>query len=545
MFPPSIESILGAAHTHTHYRTVLTRDAIAIEASGPDDHALAMEFLREAMREGWPNGSPSPAHSLMHAVSIPPPHTVPAPVIPSPSTPLQQVPQSNGAPEKIAEPSTLSIESSVQAHDSALPDTPSTQRAGGPTSMASPTPSTNPYRPREHPVDQVDSAERHRIHHRAAKYRAGLTAVGKPSTTIEENRFVTDVLIDLIGNKPVAEVTEDDIHHFVDEIKHWPANVGRSKAFAGISRLDVLKQAKLKKLKSIGKNTIAKHLKTLITFFNVCKGIEGTGVKHSPCDWIKLKHYRDKRGQKRDDLSQEERQLILDECMNKTNPLEFWGFRIAELTSMRANEVCQLELDDIRSMTWTEYGGVKKTIHYFNISDQGEGQHVKSNTSVRHLPIPQALIDDGFLRYVDDVRKQGGKHLFPGLSWNAQRPGRALSTFINPLLRKKGITSKRKVLHSTRNTWTTEADLACLPRSVIRGVNGHSDGSDVDDGYTTRAHLETLQAYMEKMDRPYLQFRPYRPALFVDAIKAGVAREKRDERLRAEGMPLNRRPGRP
>jgi len=50
---------------------------------------------------------------------------------------------------------------------------------------------------------------------------------------------------------------------------------------------------------------------------------------------------------------------------------------------------------------------------------------------------------------------------------------------------------------------------------------------------------------IEAMDIPYLQFRPYRPAHFAKSIKAGVAREKRDERLKKEGKSLNRRAGRP
>lgn len=177
--------------------------------------------------------------------------------------------------------------------------------------------------------------------------------------------------------------------------------------------------------------------------------------------------------------------------------------------------------------------------------EEGEDQHVKSSCSVRRLPIPQALLDDGFLRYVKDVRKAGGKHLFPGLSWNDKRPGRALSNFVNPTLRKLGIRSPRKVLHSTRNTWTTDADLSSVPRSVIRAVNGHADGSDIDDNtYTARATLVAIKKGMDAMDTPYLQFRPYPSEKFAKAIRAGVAREQHDERLKKEGKSLDRRKGR-
>jgi integrase len=239
-------------------------------------------------------------------------------------------------------------------------------------------------------------------------------------------------------------------------------------------------------------------------------------------------------------------ELEVDHAMQSNKPVEYWGFRIADLTGMRANEICQLELRDIRSMTWKGVCGIQEHIDYFDINEESEDQHVKSSCSVRRLPMPQALIEDGFLQYVEDVRKAGGKHVFPSLSWNEKRPGRALSSFVNPMFREVGITDRRKVLHSTRNTWTTQADNDSVPRSVVRAVNGHADGSDIDDNtYTARATLAAMKKSMEAMDIPYLQFRPYCPAHFAKAIKAGVAREKRDEGVKEEGKSLNRRAGRP
>ncbi|HVI57120.1 MAG TPA: hypothetical protein VM621_18915 [Luteibacter sp.] len=66
-----------------------------------------------------------------------------------------------------------------------------------------------------------------------------------------------------------------------------------------------------------------------------------------------------------------------------------------------------------------------------------------------------------------------------------------------------GITDPRKVLHSTRNTWTTQADLDSVPRSAFRVVNGHADGSDIDGNtYTARATLVAMKKSMEATDIP-------------------------------------------
>ncbi|UPG84521.1 hypothetical protein L2Y94_14395 [Luteibacter aegosomatis] len=563
MFPPSIEQLLGAASNGAHYRTMFTRDAIAVEASGPEDHARAMEFVREAMREGWGDRIHARPTPVVMTGAQPVPASYPAQVVPAPAAPVKSVSpppsmpaivpaaassvQPSGIPmestsmESARIESTSPTEAAPVAHETEGMDTEDGEKGavtGGEKKR--------PPRPREHPVGQADSAQRHRIHHRALMQRASMKAARKPSSTLIEQELVTDIVIDILGNKPVAEVTEDDIRRVVDLFQKMPKNVGRRKDFAMLSRLGVIKAARKQKLKTIDTDTFIKHLKTLITFFNACKAVNGTGMTGSPCDWIVLKHYRKKRRQKRDTLDQPERQLILDECMKSKEPVKYWGFRIADLTGMRSNEICQLELCDIGRMEWKGYGGIREHIDYFDINEEGEDQHVKSSCSVRRLPIPQALLDDGFLRYVEDVRKAGGKHLFPGLSWNDKRPGRALSNFVNPTLRKLGIRSPRKVLHSTRNTWTTDADLSSVPRSVIRAVNGHADGSDIDDNtYTARATLVAIKKGMDAVDTPYLQFRPYQSEKFAKAISAGVAREQHDERLKKEGKSLNRRAGRP
>ena len=571
MFPPSIEQLLGAASNAAHYRTMFTRDAIAVEASGPEDHARAMEFVREAMREGWGDRIHARPSPVLMSQAQPVPAVYPAPVTPTPALP----PVTSATPCPPSQPLTAStgvasgpIESTPAPRpmeSTSAPDSvEATAKAG--VAVADPgeagaeealeedlgeeeltsTGKKKVPRPREHPVGQADSAERHRIHHRALMQRASMQAAQKPSSTLIEQELVTDLLIDIVGNKPVVEVTEDDVRRVVDLFKKMPRNVGRRQEFAQLSRLGVIKAAGKQKMKVIDTDTFVKHLKTLITFFNSCKAVTGTGMTGSPCDWIVLKHYRKKRGKKRDTLDRHERQLTLDECMKSDEPVEYWGFRIADLTSMRSNEICQMEIGDIGRMEWRGECGVREHLDYFDINEQGEDQHVKSSCSVRRLPIPQALLDDGFLRYVEDVRKAGGKHLFPGLSWNDKRPGRALSNFVNPTLRKLGIRSPRKVLHSTRNTWTTEADLSSIPRSVVRAVNGHSDGSDIDDNtYTARATLVSIKKSLDTMDTPYLQFRPYRSEKYEKAIRAGVAREKHDERLKKEGKSLNRRAGRP
>src|ERR1700679_2429112 len=105
MFPPSIEQLLGVASSVSHYRAVLTRDAIAIEATGPEDHARAMEFAREAMKEGWGDRIHARPTPVMMSGGLPVPMaypaTLPIPVAPAPA-PVPGHHVDAGLPDKAA-----------------------------------------------------------------------------------------------------------------------------------------------------------------------------------------------------------------------------------------------------------------------------------------------------------------------------------------------------------------------------------------------------------------------------------------------------------
>jgi integrase len=51
-------------------------------------------------------------------------------------------------------------------------------------------------------------------------------------------------------------------------------------------------------------------------------------------------------------------------------------------------------------------------VHYLNISDLGEGKSVKTAGSRRPVPMHPELIRLGFLRYIEERRKQGDARLF-------------------------------------------------------------------------------------------------------------------------------------
>jgi integrase len=533
VFSPSVEQILANFGQANHYRTVMTADSIAIEAHSPEDHALALAFMREAKREGWISSpAVAPAPVPIYPAQAPSAVQRSAPLTAPPETLVH--PEPEAAAEPPLSPSPVPTVAPRQEPDDDTVPEPAIAAGIGEDGKV--------VRRREHPIDQTDAKASKRLYQRGRRYRTSLKPKKSPSSTLGNNELVIDLLIDLVGNKHVWDVTEDDIELFVDSIADWPANVGRRKDLAAKSRLQLLQLGREESLEPIGNNTREKYIKAVMTFFSAC--VKSGDITTNPCSWIALKNYRKGKRQLRDTLERYEIQRVLDECMRSNEPLKFWGFLIALLTSMRSNEICQLEVADVRTMEWMEDGGIERSVPYFYVNDGGVGQHIKNEKSLRAIPIHPMLIEFGFLNYVEDVRNAGAVHLFPGLSWNDRRPGKSLSNFVNKTLRACGITSKRKVLHSTRHTWLTLADRCNMPQSGRRTINGHSDGSDLEQNtYTSRATMEECVRYIEELKFPYLQFRPYRPSVFNAPMLRAIALEEHETRLRKAGKKVDRRGG--
>jgi integrase len=83
-----------------------------------------------------------------------------------------------------------------------------------------------------------------------------------------------------------------------------------------------------------------------------------------------------------------------------------WVPLIALYSGMRSNEICQLHVSDIIR---------KDKVWAFRVSDEGEGQSVKTQAAVRIVPVHSELVRCGFLDYV--------KTLPPGQLFPALKPG--------------------------------------------------------------------------------------------------------------------------
>jgi len=154
-----------------------------------------------------------------------------------------------------------------------------------------------------------------------------------------------------------------------------------------------------------------------------------------------------------------------------------WGAVIGLYTGARVSEVGQLALVD-----FTTVDGVP----CMTITDEGEGQSVKNEPSLRTIPIHPDLLTLGLMERVETLRKQGEKRLFPRVkigSVNGQ--GDWLSKAYGRHIEAVGIPKPAKGkygFHSLRKTAIQTMKAAKVPLEWRCAYVGH----DLDE-----EHVET------------------------------------------------------
>ena len=125
------------------------------------------------------------------------------------------------------------------------------------------------------------------------------------------------------------------------------------------------------------------------------------------------------------------------------------------------------------------------------------GQSVKSNSSVRYVPIHQHLIDLGLLGYVNSI-SQGA--LFPQVPRDKKTGSTtgALSKWWAAIVREQGVDPKAPA-HEFRHTVKTELRGLGIPDSVSDRITGHS--SRGEGGRYGSVSLSVRQEVINKLAR--------------------------------------------
>jgi integrase len=174
----------------------------------------------------------------------------------------------------------------------------------------------------------------------------------------------------------------------------------------------------------------------------------------------------------------------------------YWIPLICLFSGVRLNEACGIALKDFR-----EEAGV----HYYLVRDATDGQSLKSDAGWRRIPIHRALLELGFLSFVEQRKREGGVRLFDDLKEDASGYLSAVpSKFLNRLLERikdpDPDVPGKLTFHSTRHTVIGRLRAAEVRLDVSKELVGHEDG-DVHAAYGG-VDLTALKAAVDKISYP-------------------------------------------
>ena len=312
---------------------------------------------------------------------------------------------------------------------------------------------------------------------------------------------------DYVEDCPLASVMREDAASFLDAIATLNPSYGRGRGARQMSFSELLQKFKSND-GGLGNKTLNRHLTALNGLW---KWARTNGVVTSDNPFSGLM----RRVSKNDGwvpFNLEELNALFGSTLYKEATLEerlrpkvhtmkqalLWAPIISLYCGLRSNEICQLRPGDV-----AKEDGVWR----FNVSEEGENQELKTDASVRKVPVHSKLIECGFLKYLKHVERE--TLLFPGLK-SGGRDKKYNTQFVQrffDLRMDAGITRNKVVFHSFRKNVGTALERARVPESEAVQILGHEKLSMSYSIYSIGLTLPQLSDVVEKIAYPNLNLR--------------------------------------
>jgi integrase len=298
--------------------------------------------------------------------------------------------------------------------------------------------------------------------------------------TRADNENVFKTFVEIIGDKPVYSINQDDIEKYIRTLNTLPPNRMKHEDFKKLSAAQAASLNAERKGKAISNSSKNKYIERLSGPFEYFVG-------QKFCDYNFIHNtegYKVTRADKlaaRDPFSDDDLKQIFegDHSIKLLKaklymPSRPWGLLIALFTGARASEIFSLTTKDIRKDGETLY---------FDIRDREGHNQLKSDAAVRGIPIHQTLLDLGFEKYLKRAKKAQPRTplplLFPDIVRSPQHGwARNTTRWYNEKLlpRIEVKEDKQKVYHSFRHTISDKfrRDWTANPLKVSSYL-GHQD----------------------------------------------------------------------
>jgi integrase len=180
----------------------------------------------------------------------------------------------------------------------------------------------------------------------------------------------------------------------------------------------------------------------------------------------------------------------------------YWIPLVGLYTGARLGELCQLRTADVQNV---------EGIDVLVLTNEGEGQSIKSEAGHRSVPIHSDLVRLGFLQYVQSVRKAGNDSLWPALPLRDGKPSDYFGRWFGSHCKALGLSSL--TFHYLRHTVRPLMRKAGHSEGTMDKVTGHKAVGSIGTVVYDHRTLSEVRDAVETIQYPALKLavmQPYR-----------------------------------
>lgn len=301
----------------------------------------------------------------------------------------------------------------------------------------------------------------------------------------------------------VSEISRSACRQFRDTINQFPSNITKHFPNYRDMRLEeIISQTEQRSLPRMKKATQAKYvtmLKSILDF-----AVKDGYISTNPAQDLMPLGEKVPARKAREAFGTEDLAKIFS-CGHFVSRADvegerFWAPLIALFSGMRLNEICQLDLSDIKRSA--------SGVWYIDVNADDASKSVKNDRSARCIPVHSELIKLGFLDFFEQQRKRraSGK-LFEGVKRTEVRNyGASFSKWFNrTFLRAAKVKSAKNGFHSFRHTFKDALTRARIYQDIIDALGGWNTIRSGSSGlYGNGPGLDDLAMEIEKVSYPGL-----------------------------------------
>jgi integrase len=322
----------------------------------------------------------------------------------------------------------------------------------------------------------------------------------RPQTAGEYEAAVDD-FIDFAGDPTISMIDADMLYDYRDEAAKLPASMPRAdRALTFTARVAKHEGATPKCAPPTLKKRVG-ALQALLTY-----AFQQRWTSINTGSGIRIVGYTKKRRNRRSFEDHElatlcSSPLFIDPAAWNTKSrisdvTVFWIFLLSITTGARLEEVGQVALADVRR----DGDIVYLDIDEYAEEEDAEDKSVKTEDSIRLVPVHDKLLELGFNDYVNTLAALGHTQLFPDLKENSVgKRTKEASQKINRIIDRHVSSDRRLVFHSLRHAFKAKGNDARLNDRTLDQICGHAPVS-TGSRYGSEPRIRTIHRELHQID---------------------------------------------